>query len=1086
MGGKFRWQTCSKESFPLRRKVVNACQQCRKKKLRCDGRKPCDRCQRTQLACHYVPLDGNKALSSTTSSPNSKRRSASPPVATTADAAAASVFDLSKLHPMDVDNDLYASLSSARIPSSSRLPPLLFDYFHVTTQPITVWTRLHHLMSQWHRTRKSSTGAVEVPVDIAQVALRLFLEHNSLYSLFVDGAQLTRQMATRTCFPSIHTMDGEYELNRRSAAGDSDHRLLLHFPVWAPRNVKKRSNTIHAQHEYLRDVQRFMADELIVDAILALTFLGAGQTLSPNTMMMDVAHAFYTSVHRRWMQMAIHASPPVQDSQTLWVMLQAGILLIHYQCAHISEEQAYMTCRLAHGCLERCRSAARNGTENHENDENHPKLISLAYILHAWHVWLSVYLNRLDPAVPLPWPLPQIRKTHDSWAWHVLTSYTPFLNTLLVVAPPNPPSVASVIEKCEHLAGQTPFEKATPSQQTMNLYRCILTIQVLSSQWTRPLAFFGNEEDEFDGCPCTLSQQACLQASEEVVHILKVMRATNQDNTTHQASSPSLLSMRYRALCMAATVLLRVSTPSTQLEALGQILEHDALTWTFARDCLRYLATSRPSIFSDTPAMAVLADTALSPITPTPTTATPNMWTDANASAMPPLTQPFSMMTPAPSSTSTSTSTQPPTTMTTNSENANDASQQQFMAMAMATATATATTEDDDDAASNHHHTPMPQPSLLRRRLKTKIDVEQLNKFSFTSSLLFQRQSWHPNGLVPQAISMQPTVNMKGKRPAMGDPIVDDDLLLPKQVIPVSTMSTTSTSSARQGIHHQQNNNDNNNNNSNDNENDHGDETASKMAAMRKRSRSDVGSSFFFLSTDGTVSMHSVPPFTPSSASASSSSSSIHPDPALFMHRDASSIVDPATMYPAAPIYQHHPGNAPQHLFPAAPMPIIYVDQPQQQNHVNHVNHHVNHAHPMPPQPPVMLQQDTVPDLFTASMMKTLHSPMDATSFAFQPKPVPAPLQQPLPTTAHQSQQQQQQQHPQDLVSAPVITNALATSMAAPQGNSTQHPPPPPPIAAMAAMSVASPDPAATVSFRNIDWNTRVNDTEWLYSFHPQ
>lgn len=40
MGGTFRWQTCSTSDFPLKRsKVVEACQLCRTKKMRCDGSK---------------------------------------------------------------------------------------------------------------------------------------------------------------------------------------------------------------------------------------------------------------------------------------------------------------------------------------------------------------------------------------------------------------------------------------------------------------------------------------------------------------------------------------------------------------------------------------------------------------------------------------------------------------------------------------------------------------------------------------------------------------------------------------------------------------------------------------------------------------------------------------------------------------------------------------------------------------------------------------------------------------------------------------------------------------------------------------
>ncbi|ORX56828.1 hypothetical protein DM01DRAFT_1406284 [Hesseltinella vesiculosa] len=498
MSSKFRWQkTCSTDDFAIRKKVSIACLSCRKKRQRCNGENPCDRCVRAHLTCTYAQL-----LTKT-----------KPP----------SNIDGSRLRAtLTMENDLYTSLAHAHIQSTSRLPPLLFGFFTPSSQPVTLWTRLHSLLLQWHRTQTSLP--LHLPRHIATVALPLFLNHNTLYSLFLPADLLQQTLA------------------------DSSHPYL-------PSHPPDENHAI----------------ELLLDACLALTFLAAAQTLA-DTLMMDIACLFYQSVKKRWLHLIFspsRCSPPL-----LAHLIQVSILLVHYQCAKESEEQAYLTCLVAHGCF-----------EQYQSFNVHPLPISLVVTLHAWQVWLAVYLHRPDPP-PLVLPdHPTVQTAHPtSWTWSVLLSFLPFLNNLL--APPPTLSLANLIDQCQQLVHYSPASEATPAQQIVNLYRYILTIQVLAGQWTDDLHFFTKTPPPAE--PAGQSQQACLAASEQIIQLLDTMHLIGQDVTSHQSSSPSLLPMRYRALCLAACVLARVPA-SPLLAPLFSILRQDAKTWSFARDCLASL-----------------------------------------------------------------------------------------------------------------------------------------------------------------------------------------------------------------------------------------------------------------------------------------------------------------------------------------------------------------------------------------------------------------------------------------------------------------------------------------------------------------
>ncbi|KAI8099439.1 uncharacterized protein BX664DRAFT_321252 [Halteromyces radiatus] len=682
MGSKLRWQSCSKSDFPLKRsKVAKACQGCRTKKMRCDGKKPCTRCEADRKHCVYRPT-----------SPSFSRKSKSSP--------SPLLFEWSRLDKLAFHQDLYIALNlsspiSRTNSKKDRLPALLFEFYHLTSHPITIWTRFYTLFQKWYRLQKSSSlKDARVPADIAKEALRLFLRYNSLYTLFIDATDLLLVLDQHSFFP---TTGSSTPLNNTST--------------------------------YSIDVTL-----LLLDTILALTFLAAGQTLGSD-LLLDIAHSFYDTVHKRWLTMTflstpstrshsyhtssssslstpISASPlstsltsvlipttsadlptsssespstsaiatlspiptptptptadslQLHDSRPLDVLAQASILLIHFQCTAICEQQAYMTSRIAQGYVERLISQTEN-KDGISESENH---ITLQYTLHAWQVWFAVYLyghqSLISPMVassssfPMPPPFPTLVPSlsqeeqqiqQQVWTWSVLTQYIPFLESLLKSNRSPQITVQELMEKCQSLSSLSTIHNSsnnnnkmatsqiTSSEQLVALYCTMLIIQLFSSQWLPRLDFFtpaiqrkkekqenghenGDDDDKHDSIITgaedndddkinnkNLSKNVCIQTSQRIIQMITTMMMTGQDITTHHSSSPSLLPVRYRALCLAATILVplgQYSSKSTtslnqSLQQLNHILKKDIQTWSVARQCLYHLQQRLPTVFAN-------------------------------------------------------------------------------------------------------------------------------------------------------------------------------------------------------------------------------------------------------------------------------------------------------------------------------------------------------------------------------------------------------------------------------------------------------------------------------------------------------
>ncbi|CAO3599875.1 unnamed protein product [Absidia cylindrospora] len=181
-----RWQSCSTADFPLKRsKVAAACQPCRTKKMRCDGRQPCSRCIKDHRKCEYRP---STAISRSSSNDGNNKSSHTPAP------ASSPKFQWSRLKKLSFHQDLYAALNLSTSPLSSKtgkLPPLLLEFYHLTAQPITIWTRMHVLFLKWYRLQKSSSlYSIRIPADVAKEAIHLFFKYNTLYTLFIDPSDI--------------------------------------------------------------------------------------------------------------------------------------------------------------------------------------------------------------------------------------------------------------------------------------------------------------------------------------------------------------------------------------------------------------------------------------------------------------------------------------------------------------------------------------------------------------------------------------------------------------------------------------------------------------------------------------------------------------------------------------------------------------------------------------------------------------------------------------------------------------------------------------------------------------------------------
>ncbi|CEJ03113.1 hypothetical protein RMCBS344292_17102 [Rhizopus microsporus] len=292
MTGTFRWHSCSTSDFPLKRhKVSKACEVCRAKKMRCDGKNPCQRCESNKATCTY---------SDKPTRPRSK----------------------SNRHQVMLDKLQFLDDHYRTKNYRTSCPLLFLDIFHIPTYSI----------------------------DITSIAFE-------------------------------HKLDS-----------------VLHDP-WV-KDAVQQFVTHHLLYGPWIDVQ----SSLLVYSVLAIMLYPLDE---------NYARLFYREAHRHFIDSCF---PMLEQKKQDQHLIEAAVLLTHFQCMAISEEQAFMTIRLG---LDLAQSKGNlNG--------------ALLRTLDAWYIWLTVHLRRpyfgeIDASMKLTG-----LNDNQLWAFEMTEAYTDFLKRIIL------------------------------------------------------------------------------------------------------------------------------------------------------------------------------------------------------------------------------------------------------------------------------------------------------------------------------------------------------------------------------------------------------------------------------------------------------------------------------------------------------------------------------------------------------------------------------------------------------------------------------------------------------------------------------
>lgn len=243
--------------------------------------------------------------------------------------------------------------------------PLLFDFFNLTSQPMHIWNSLD----------QQKTDSV-----LFKEAFHLFMSHNSLYGAFMIHSQLKLANITTT----------------------------------------KTTTTITPA-------------TILVYCILSITFYSAHQSLpdNNNSSFYTFAHLFYKKAHKAFIESCFPTQPPPVDTKeeeyNHIYLVQASVLLAHFQCQAIDENQAYMTTRIGLDLTQRYAII--------DLVPKYKKLVVFLKVLKAWHVWLSLYLNKPYHKQELDLSLLTTTTqltTEQFWAVKVTEIYTILLERVLL------------------------------------------------------------------------------------------------------------------------------------------------------------------------------------------------------------------------------------------------------------------------------------------------------------------------------------------------------------------------------------------------------------------------------------------------------------------------------------------------------------------------------------------------------------------------------------------------------------------------------------------------------------------------------
>lgn len=365
-----------------------------------------------------------------------------------------------KLHKIAFKNQLYETLKFKSLKTRRyglSLPPMLVGFFDSTSRSISIWSQLIDLLK--HIDRNENTEQLEpIKSNLVKETFRIFVTHNLVYGAF------------------IHTQLSSFVLNSdsmflymRPTESQQQQQQQQQQQSYSPRPSSASVSILN--HRYLPYFS------IIIYSILAITFLSAYLVLPNNNSSIPsenlylYSHVFYREAHKQFLETcfpttAKPTTTPLSSSSSsteaepmeMMFLVQASILLAHFQCQAISEEQAYMTIRIGLDFAQRC-SLTTDLVFEGENDDH--VIDALLTSLDSWYTWLSFYLGKpyseressrivnKDPNSVSP--TTTTKKTNEQgWAIHVTDAYTLFLKSILLKNKHQKTSVLSikVIHNC--------------------------------------------------------------------------------------------------------------------------------------------------------------------------------------------------------------------------------------------------------------------------------------------------------------------------------------------------------------------------------------------------------------------------------------------------------------------------------------------------------------------------------------------------------------------------------------------------------------------------------------------------------------
>lgn len=404
----------------------NPCQRCESNKIKCIYNDKPARSRSTSVVKKTVRLSSNSsASSSTTLSP--------PPVQQ-------QKLTIPCLNKITFVNELYETLRLQQSPKTQKYgtstSPLLLDFFNTTSQPQTIWTYFIVCLNKFCDSQPISNASYfmrDAPEhesnELIKETFRVFIAHNLLYGSFINTQSLVYALSSVSMF-----------------------------------SFMQQSSSAQTTKDLTFDESSLPFHTIIIYCILAITFQSAHQSLPnmnenfTNNLYM-YSHAFYRAAHKRFIATcfpSIPADPSIKQEESkkqkkrhATILVQASILLAHFQCTAISEEQAFMTIKIGLDLSQQSSLTIIDDDDDDGDDVDGEKesLFALLKSLDAWYVWLAFYLQKpysiheLDMTQITSDTMNELQDDNDNmfikksreqkWALYITDAYTFFLKGIL-------------------------------------------------------------------------------------------------------------------------------------------------------------------------------------------------------------------------------------------------------------------------------------------------------------------------------------------------------------------------------------------------------------------------------------------------------------------------------------------------------------------------------------------------------------------------------------------------------------------------------------------------------------------------------